>query len=268
MRSRLIMVGVILVVLVGIVAVVITTSRNTPPLPTATPASDLKTIQAQIDAGQYADAAPLLEAFLAQNPENAEAQFLAGLTYFQLGDYGKAEAAFRRTLELDPSRAAAVHHNLGVLAYQMNQLDQAVTEFKAALEADPEDPDTHYQLGAAYLVMALPAESLTPDTALVEQAAAEFQRALELSPDKPEALIGLGNAYLLQNQLPEAVQALEQAVQVAPQMSEALFALGRAYAAAGQYDQARQTLQRFLETNPPEVWAQQANEMLSQLPQQ
>ncbi|MGC9399382.1 MAG: tetratricopeptide repeat protein [Anaerolineae bacterium] len=226
---------------------------------------DLESLKAQIEAGEYQAAVQVLEEIVANNEENAEAYFLLGLSYFNLNQYQKARDAFNRALELDPQRAAAIHHNLGALAYQMGDIETAETEFKAALEIEPDDPDTHYQLGATYLIKALPAEQQTPDPERLAQARAEFEQALELAPGKAEALVGLGNSYLLENRLEEAIETLAKAVEASPEMPEALFALGRAYALNGQSEEAREVLERFLDTNPPEVWAQQAQQLLNQL---
>ncbi len=227
--------------------------------------ADLSSIKAQIEAEDYQAAAEELEKVVAENEENAEAYFLLGLSYFNLNQYQDARDAFTQALELDSDRAAAIHHNLGALAYQMGDIETAEAEFKAALETEPDDPDTHYQLGATYLVKALPANSQMPDPAMLAEAQAEFERALELAPGKAEALVGLGNSYLLENRIDEAIETLQEAVEVNPEMPEALFALGRAYALSGQAEEARETLERFLQTNPPEVWAQQAQQLLGQI---
>ncbi len=237
--------------------VLVTGCGRTPPT--------LDEAQSKMDAGEFTAAADMLEQIVAQDQENAEAYFLLGLSYFNLANYEKAQGAFEQTLKLDPERAAAVHHNLGALAYQTGDMNTAIEEFKSALDADPNDSDTHYQLGATYLVLALPTEIQPPDEEKLQQAQAEFEASLALTPGKPEALVGIGNIYLLQNRLPEAIETLEQVVEDNPQMREALFALGRTYATAGDVPQAQATLQRFLDTDPPAVWAQQAQEILTQL---
>ncbi|MGC9467579.1 MAG: tetratricopeptide repeat protein [Anaerolineae bacterium] len=228
-------------------------------------AATLEEIQTEIDAGNYESARTELETILSEDAENAEARFKLGLVYFNLGDYQLARENFEQSLALEPDRAGAVHHNLGVLAYQMGDMDTALQEFQAALETDPDDADTHYQLGATYLIQAFPVDAMEPDAALLAKAEAEFGRALEIAPRKPEALVGLANVYMLRNEMREAVDLLEDAVEQAPQMREALFALGRAYAAVGELDQAKATLRQFLDTDPPAMWAQQAEEMLREL---
>lgn len=234
----------------------------------AAPAVDLAAIQLQLDAGQVEVALKALEGLVKQEPENAEAQFLLGIAYFKTGAYEKARQAFNRTLQLDPERGAAVHHNLGALAIQMEDLDTAVAEFETALTIEPDDPDTHYQLGAAYLLQSLPPnENVAPVQSKLDAARAEFERSWELAPGKAEVLVGLGNVYLMQGDFARATTYLEQAVDTAPQMPEALFALGRTYALTGNFEGAREMLERCLATNPPAVWAQQAQQMLGLLPE-
>ncbi len=230
------------------------------------PPVDLEAIKSQMDAGKVNEALTALETAVKQEPQNAEAHFLLGVAYFKTGAYEKAREAFNRTMKLDPERAAAVHHNLGALAIQMEDLDTAVAEFQAALGIEPDDPDTHYQLGAAYLLQSLPSDENTPPSQeKLDAARAEFERAWELAPGKAEVLVGLGNVYLLESNLPQATSYLEQAVETAPEMPEALFALGRIYALTGNFERAREMLERCLAANPPEVWAQQAQELLDML---
>lgn len=262
MRRRLILGIVIVLVLAGgVVAAVMMSNR-----PVEMPEEDsLEAIQRKMDEGDYAGAKADLEAVLAEDEANAEAHFKLGLTSFNLGEYEAAREHFNRSLELEPDRAAAVRHNLGVLAYQLGDMDTALAEFQAALEADPDDADTHYQLGATYLILAYPMGATEPDPDRLAQAEAEFDRALEVSPGKPEALIGLANIYMLQNDMEQAITLLEDVVAERPDMREALFALGRSYAAVGETDKAITTLEQFLETDPPAVWAGQAEELLQTL---
>ena len=226
----------------------------------------LDSVQAALDAGNYTQAATLAGQLVAADEDNAAAHFLLGLAHFNLGNFPQAQTAFETALALDPTRAAAVHHNLGALAYQQGDLDTAVSEFQQALAADPNDPDTHYQLGAAYLVMAIPQDPFAPpDDTLLAQAAAEFEAALALAPDSVAPRIGLGNLYLIQNDFAQAIAVLESVIADNPNQLEALFALGQAYAARGDFAAAQETLEHFLSLNPPAVWAEQAHLLLAEL---
>ena len=225
----------------------------------------LDAVQKKIDEGQFADARTELTTILETESDNAEAHFLMGLALFNLGEYAEAEDQFLRSMEIEPDRSAAVHHNLGVLAFQMGDMQTALNEFQSALDEDPGDADSHYQLGATYLVMAFPIGAVQPDPELLQQSEDQFNLSLKASPDKPEALVGLANVYMLKSDLSQAISLLEKAVETQPDMREALFALGRAYAFAGQMSEAETTLKRFLDTDPPAQWKQQAEELLTQL---
>jgi tetratricopeptide (TPR) repeat protein len=263
MRGRLVLgVVVVLVLVAGVTAAIILSGNKALPEQAS---AGLEAIQSEMDAGAYDSARAKLEAIVAEDAENGEAHFKLGLVLFNLGDYSLAREHFTRALDLDPGRAAAVHHNLGVLAYQSGDMATAQSEFGAALSADPTDADTHYQLGATYLVQAYPMGAMEPDPEFLQQAESEFQRALELVPGKPEALVGMANVQMLRGEMEAAVELLEEAIAQSPSMREALFALGRSYAALGQTEKARTTLRQFLDTDPPTMWAEQAEQMLAEL---
>ena len=259
MRSRLILGIVVVIVLAGGVGAAVYLSNRPAD---ATADQDLDAVQAKIDAGDFEAAKVDLETILAEDVENAEAHFKLGLIFFNLGDHEAARDHFNTSLSLEPDRASAVHHNLGVLAYQAGDMDAAMAEFQSALEADPDDADTHYQLGATYLILAFPMGAVEPDAGRFQQAEDEFNRALAAEPNKPEALVGLANIYMLRNDMEQAISTLEGVVEQTPQMREALFALGRAYAAVGDTVNAKNSLEKFLDTDPPAVWAEQAEEIL------
>ncbi len=110
MRNRHILGILIVVVLAGGVFAVVKLSGKAPVVEDAT--VDFAAIQSEIDAGDFESARTKLEAIVAADETNAEAHFSLGLTLFNLGDYTAAGEHFTRSLQLDPERAAAVHHNL------------------------------------------------------------------------------------------------------------------------------------------------------------
>ncbi len=259
-KKLIIAILVIVIVLVGVGAAIILSEKSTPVANV-----DMESVQNAMDMGDFASAKTRLLEILEIDADNAEAHFLLGLTQFNLAEYTEAQEHFLRSMALEPDRAAAVHHNLGVLAFQLGDMQTALDEFQSALEEDPGDPDTYYQLGATYLVMAFPMGAVEPDPDLLQQSEEQFEKSLEASPDKPEALVGLANVYMLKNDLPQAIDILEKAIQAKPDMREALFALGRAYAYSGNVEKAQSTLENFLATDPPAQWKQQAEELLAQL---
>jgi tetratricopeptide (TPR) repeat protein len=260
-KNRLIFLIIIAVIVISAIGVAVYyTDRQK-----SVTVTSLEEVQKNIDAMRFTDARMQLTQILEVDDGNAEAHFLMGLTLFNLAEYAEAKEHFLTSMSLEPDRASAVHHNLGVLAYQLGDMQTALNEFKLALEEDPNDPDSHYQLGATYLILAFPMGATEPDPDLLHQSEEQFELSLQASPDKPEALVGLANVYMLRSEYSQAIDLLENALQAQPDMREALFALGRAYAFSGNETKAKSTLQTFLETDPPAQWKQQAEELLSQL---
>jgi tetratricopeptide (TPR) repeat protein len=132
---------------------------------------------------------------------------------------------------------------------------------------DPDDPDTHYQLGATYLVLALSGSdpAAPPDPQLMQQVIAEFETALELKEDMPEALIGMGNVHIQQADYAAAIEVLQRAIEQAPSSPEAYYALGEAYAQSGDTAGACEAYARFLELDPPSTWRAQGEQAMTTL---
>jgi tetratricopeptide (TPR) repeat protein len=121
------------------------------------------------DAHDYANAAgwfarvPLTEAVA------REAQFYLGMSAYYAGDYARAQNAFDFVLQRLP--LTEVYNNLGVVAGRRGQKG-ALDYFQHAAQADPTDPDYHFNL-AVTLYRA-------GDTA---GAARQLREALALRPD-------------------------------------------------------------------------------------
>ena len=260
-NKKLLVIIAIAVFVIGSISIALILSDKTP----QDAAESVESAQQLLDEGDFTGAKSELEKLIETNTDNAEAHFLLGLALFNLEEYSEARVHFEQAMALEPARASAVHHNLGVLAFQLGDMETALDEFQQALAEDPNDPDSHYQLGATYLVLAYPMGATAPDPDLLTQAEEQFELSLNVSPDKPEALVGLANIYMLSNDLTKAIELLERAVKAQPNMREALFALGRAYAFSGNLTDAKSTLEQFLDTSPPAQWRQQAEELLSQL---
>jgi len=65
-------------------------------------------------------------------------------------DMGQIEELLKKAVALDPNLAEA-HQQLGNLYSDQKKYAEAIAEYLAALEHNPEMPDTHYRLGQAYV---------------------------------------------------------------------------------------------------------------------
>jgi tetratricopeptide (TPR) repeat protein len=76
----------------------------------------------------------------------SEASFLLGLSEYHLGHFEKSSTAFKATAERVP--LTEVLNNIGVAENRRGH-HEAYTYFQKAVEADPSDPDYHFNLAVA-----------------------------------------------------------------------------------------------------------------------
>jgi tetratricopeptide (TPR) repeat protein len=200
-------------------------------------------------------------------PPALAARFSQGVTALQDGQLGVAENAFRDVLAGGGDRAF-VHHNLGIVLQRRGRHGDAVQEFEAALERDPEFGPARLLAGVSLLALGRTREA----TAMLERATAlmprelaahlqlaeayerldnveglvdEYRAIVELAPGEPEYAYRLGKAYLrLSQRAHERIQGID------PKSARLQQALGREYLAQGQPELALQAYQRAVERAP------------------
>jgi tetratricopeptide (TPR) repeat protein len=102
-----------------------------------------------------------------------------GLALLTQRKFDQAKDAFDSALNLKADFPEALL-NLGVVAHQQGQLDEAVAYYTRARQHGLDDTAVHYNLGRAYTAQGKYAEAI-----------AEYRRTVELQPNDAEALIGL-----------------------------------------------------------------------------
>jgi Flp pilus assembly protein TadD len=126
------------------------------------------------------------------------------------GELEKAERAFRRVLELDPSNVSA-RHNLGTIYIYLNRPEDAADQLRQALDVDPGYPRAHMNLGIAYLRLGR-----------AEEALVSLRQAVELLPGDFEVRYLLAAAYAETGRKEEALRAVAKALAIRPEEPRAL----------------------------------------------
>lgn len=98
------------------------------------------------DGRDYEQAIPWLAKVPHDNPLAREANFYLGLAEFYQGDFDKASAAFNFLVSLMP--LTEVYNNLGVVAARRGKRSE-LDYFRKSVDADPSDPDYHFNLAVA-----------------------------------------------------------------------------------------------------------------------
>lgn len=113
---------------------------------------------------------------------------------------------------------AVSNNKLGLVFLSKNMVDEAISEFKRALEIDPEMVEAYNNLGRAYLK-----EKLYPEAIDV------FNTGIEYNSDYADIHNNLGYAYLNTETYAEAISELQKAIELNPDYVVAMFNLCLVY---------------------------------------
>ena len=189
--------------------------------------------------GRLDQARARVEQLAAEQPGSAPLQYLLGQAYRggnqqQPPDAARAEAAFRRTLELDPDYVPA-YSALAEIYFGTQQPDRAIGEYKKITERRPDDFVAFRNIGM-----------IEAGRNNLDAAADYYRRVLAIRPDEPIAANNLAAIYADHGKgnAEEAMRLGQDVVRRFP--SEPGFAdtLGWVYYRAGLYRDAVEQLQR------------------------
>jgi superkiller protein 3 len=118
-----------------------------------------------------------------------------GKRHYETGAYVLAEESFEEALRCD-SNLAEAHQSLGVIYYAQDRLDEAVAEWRRALNVNPEYPDR--QRVFLFLgIAALFTPQLSDDTSFIGMARQYFDSAIATDPRFAEAYYWKGRTFEL-----------------------------------------------------------------------
>jgi len=187
-------------------------------------------------AALLAESSERVDHLLHQYPGSGAAWDVTATLYYGLGRTKDAVRCWRRSMELDPSLAAAACANIASVAYQEGLFDEAVRNYRLAMQHDPDS--TTYPVRAA--------EALN-DQGKHEETVALLEPLLKTRPKLMTASVLLGQAYLGLKQYARARQHLETGVQMEPEYTNGYFALATACARLGDQEKSREYMARFKE---------------------
>ena len=197
--------------------------------------------------GKSQEAVAALEKALAVDPKHVKAHNNVALASIDLGEFEVAEAHYRESLAIEPQ--AAIHNDLGFVLERQGLTDEAIEQYREALELDPASASAHYNLGASLVRRG-------------ESAAAErhFRTALARMPSAP-AFAGLGLALSQQGRVDEATASLRDAVEADPEYAAAYDQLGTILAEQGRLEEAAHNYRLVVSKRPSAA----AHEKLAQI---
>ncbi len=167
------------------------------------------------------------------------------------GKLAEAIAEYQAALQADPNLSEA-HSNLGLIHNQQHNYAQALSEFRKALAINPKDAITYNGIGAA-----LRAERDLPG------AIKNWLTAVSLDPHLATAYYNLGTAYEIQKVYDKAVDAYKDAVKNDYRLGEAYYRMGLIMERKHRLDDAAQQFSQALKVSSSAEYAEDARQRLS-----
>lgn len=139
------------------------------------------------------------------------------------------------------SKSAYQHYLKALLHTNQGQYSEAMQEYEAALDLDPQSSTMYQQAAQLALEMGDASRAFTL-----------AKRFSDLSPENPEAYLLLGQVNWAKGDSDAARKAFEKALELKPGYSEALFALGNLLGAHSP-DDAKKYLESYVKENPDDA---------------
>jgi tetratricopeptide (TPR) repeat protein len=191
--------------------------------------------------GEYAAAVPCLRNSIAHDPQNLPYRLLLVQSCLWSKQYQCVLDGYHEILTLNAESAEA-DMLAGEALDEMNDHAGATQQFRAAVKANPQEPNVHFGLG--YLLW-------TQNQ--YEEAAKEFEAELVNVPNHAEALAFLADSNMQMSHPENALPLLDKAIGIDPKVERAHLDLGILYADAGRRDEALRELKIAANLVPGDV---------------
>ena len=220
--------------------------------------------RAALAAGDHAAAVDHLEAVLRQNPAATVAHYPLGMAYRGLGDLEQARRHLDRSGgRTDGGYSAGVgvsmpdplleelrnalrspqrHRTLALQADANGDREEAIRQFRLAVELEPDDADLQLSLGMAL-----------DRAGRAREAFVELEAALRLDPRSAQANYMLGTLFERAGRDAEAIARYAAATELAPESVEAQLRLADGYSRTARAGEALAHYRRVLEVSPDAV---------------
>lgn len=175
-----------------------------------------------LEADDIETAEAIVKRQLERKPDDLDALHLLGRIHSFMEQYEAAQEIYERLLKMDNTdeeareRLRRTHLRQAFNAREAGETEEMERAYRAALEIDPEDAFTHYNLGCAYM-------DGPPNRA--DKAAASWLRAIELRPDYVEAHFDLAQLYFADGRYEAARPYFEAAAEARPDWPAPIYCL-------------------------------------------
>jgi DNA-binding winged helix-turn-helix (wHTH) protein/TolB-like protein/tetratricopeptide (TPR) repeat protein len=169
---------------------------------------------------------------VALNPHHESARLWYATLLWKFERFGESLAHLEHLRGIDPG-SAIINIKLGIFHYAARDYDAAIRQHLRTLEAHPEHFLLHFHLGLAY-----------KEKGLYEEAAAEFGRVIDMTGREPYAVAALGVTYAAAGRVGDARLMLKELEGAAPARYVAPYNLAAIHVTLGEPGRALALLEQ------------------------
>ncbi len=194
-------------------------------------------------AREYGAAIPYFQEAVQADPKNLDLLLALAHCYLWTRQFDATMGVYKQILEINPDSAAA-DMIAGEALDEKGDKSGAVQQFRAAVAANPREPNVHF--GLAYLLWT---------QKQYDEAVSEFKKELQNDPQNSQAMIYLGDTYAQQGNFAAAKTTLEAAEKYRSKFPLIHLDLGIADMETGENDTAIMELKEAIRLEPDNVTA-------------
>jgi tetratricopeptide (TPR) repeat protein len=183
--------------------------------------------QSCLSSKQYQCVLDVYHEIVTLNADSAEADMLAGEALDEMQDKPGAAAQFRAAVKADP-KEPNVHFGLGYLLWGLLQFDEAAKELQAEIDNNPDHAQALTYLADCDIQLGHP-----------EAAPPLLEKAIRIDPRIELAHLDLGIIYSDADRRQDALRELKVAEKLNPEDQNVHWRLGRFYKSMGRNEEAK-----------------------------
>lgn len=193
-------------------------------------------------------AIPPLNTAYALDPKSADILYHRGHAYLMM-----ANASYSAMFKLNHD-SMRVHQVLGEAYAKSYRTQQAISEFKIAIQMAPHEPGLHEELGDQYWV-----------AGDMNKAAKAYREELRIDPYSVTSMYKLGSLLVRNTKPAQGIPLLRKALSEDPSLNDAHYYLGMALMSLHKNQQAIQEFKKAIAANPTNDRAQSSYYKLAML---
>src|SRR5262245_61897046 len=190
----------------------------------------------------------------AQGQTNARAEAYYHFSKARLlDDQGQANQAideYKKALELDPNNSL-IYSEMAESYLRNNRPRDAAETARKAIQIDPDNIEAHKLLTNIYLQIIGRANAQQPPSVeTIDGAIHEFEEIIRIDPSERQSFLMLGRLYQIKGERDKAADIYKKFLGVEPGSEEGVTALAKLHMDAGNHKEAVELLENFVKQRP------------------